>query len=55
MQKTLGKPPQEYGKPPPIQPQELGFGKMGVEIPKILSDIGDINRMSHIWYSKKMT
>ena len=42
MQRTLGKPPAEHGKPPPMRPEQLGFGTLGVEIPKALSDIGAV-------------
>ncbi len=42
LQKTMGKPPAEHGKPPPMRPEHLGFGSLGAEIPKALSDIGAI-------------
>jgi len=42
LQKTMGKPPAEHGKPPPMRPEQLGFGPLGAEIPRALSDIGAI-------------
>ena len=42
LQKTMGNPPAEHGKPPPMRPEQLGYGALGAEIPKALSDIGAI-------------